>query len=65
MRRKYFNRLLIGRMPDESAVNAIPSVSALGRGAIAGLLLAIQIVGPIGSDIPLLQLARFFECSGP
>jgi Asp-tRNA(Asn)/Glu-tRNA(Gln) amidotransferase A subunit family amidase len=32
---------------------------------IAGLPLAIQIVGPIGDDILLMQLARFFERGVP
>lgn len=43
----------------------LPAISVPHGLDIAGLPLAIQIVGPIGSDILLLQLARFFERSAP
>jgi amidase len=43
----------------------LPAISVPQGLDTAGLPLAIQIVGPIGSDIFLLQLARFFERSAP
>ncbi len=43
----------------------LPAISVPEGLDTAGLPLAIQIVGPIGSDILLLQLARFFERSAP
>jgi amidase len=43
----------------------LPAISVPHGMDTAGLPLAIQIVGPIGSDILLLQLARFFECNAP
>jgi amidase len=43
----------------------LPAISVPQGLDTAGLPLAIQIVGPIGSDILLLQLARFFERSAP
>jgi len=43
----------------------LPAISVPHGLDTAGLPLAIQIVGPIGSDILLLQLARFFERSAP
>ena len=43
----------------------LPAISVPQRLDTAGLPLAIQIVGPIGSDVRLLQLARFFERSAP
>jgi amidase len=48
-------------------VNAsgMPAISVPQGLDAAGLPLAIQIVGPIGSDALLLQLARFFERSAP
>jgi amidase len=43
----------------------LPAISVPHGLDTAGRPLAIQIVGPIGSDILLLQLARFFERSAP
>jgi Asp-tRNA(Asn)/Glu-tRNA(Gln) amidotransferase A subunit family amidase len=43
----------------------LPAISVPQGLDTAGLPLAIQIVGPIGSDILMLQLARFFERSAP
>lgn len=43
----------------------LPAISVPHGLDAAGLPLAIQVVGPIGSDILLLQLARFFERSAP
>jgi Asp-tRNA(Asn)/Glu-tRNA(Gln) amidotransferase A subunit family amidase len=41
----------------------VPAISVPQGLDTAGLPLAIQIIGPIGSDTLLLQLARFFEGS--
>jgi len=46
-------------------VAGLPAISVPRGLDTAGLPLAIQIIGPIGSDILLLQLARFFERSAP
>jgi amidase len=43
----------------------LPAISVPQGLDTAGLPLAIQIVGPIGADVLLLQLARFFERSTP
>jgi amidase len=43
----------------------LPAISVPQGLDTAGLPLAIQIVGPIGDDILLMQLARFFERSVP
>ena len=43
----------------------LPAISVPQGLDTAGLPLAIQIVSPIGSDILLLQLARFFERRAP
>jgi amidase len=43
----------------------LPAISVPRGLDTAGLPLALQIIGPISSDILLLQLARFFERSSP
>jgi amidase len=43
----------------------LPAISVPHGLDAAGLPLAIQILGPIGGDVLLLQLARFFERSAP
>jgi Asp-tRNA(Asn)/Glu-tRNA(Gln) amidotransferase A subunit family amidase len=43
----------------------LPAISVPQGLDTAGLPLAIQIVSPIGRDILLLQLARFFEHRAP
>jgi amidase len=60
-------RAYVGARPYAALANAagLPAISVPQGLDTAGLPLAIQIVGPIGSDILLLQLARFFERSAP
>jgi amidase len=43
----------------------LPAISIPHGRDRAGLPLAIQIIGPMGSDILLLQLARLFEAAAP
>jgi amidase len=54
-------------VPYAALANAagLPAISVPRGLDTGGLPLAIQIVGPIGSDRLLLQLARFFERSAP
>ena len=51
-----------GLLANAAGVPAISVPRGLDR---AGLPLAVQFIGPLGSDVLLLQLARFFERAEP
>jgi amidase len=63
---RHFSRMA-ALAPYATIVNAtgLPAISIPHACDRAGLPLAIQIIGPTGSDILLLQLARFFEAAAP
>jgi amidase len=53
--------------PYATIVNAtgLPAISVPHGRDRVGLPLSIQVIGPTGSDILLLQMARFFEAAAP
>ena len=51
-----------GLLANAAGVPAISVPRGLDR---AGLPLAVQLIGPLGGDVLLLQLARFFERAAP
>lgn len=63
---RHFSRMA-ALAPYATIVNAtgLPAISIPHGRDRTGLPLAIQIIGPMGSDILLLQLARFFQAAAP